>query len=213
MILIFDLMDTLIADPFYENFFNCLTSEQKKLWLKYKNHEQYILFEEGKILENEYFKHYYKENNIKLISGQKMKKLMFQKIEYLPEVRELLIQIRKLEKTYMVLASNYSIWYNEVFKKLKDLEGYFDFLFFSCEVGYRKPDEKFFQVIQNSVIDFVKEKDQSDDVIFFDDKKENCLVGEKFGWKGIWIENKFYSAQIIRRELEKKVPAFFNAGK
>jgi hypothetical protein len=36
MILIFDLMDTIIDDPFYTNFFNKLNKEQKKYWVKYK---------------------------------------------------------------------------------------------------------------------------------------------------------------------------------
>jgi 2-haloacid dehalogenase len=216
MILIFDLMDTIIEDPFYSNFFNKLNEKQKKYWLTIKNHESYILFEEGKILENEYINHSYKRDPriYQLPSVPKIKKIMFQHIQYLPGIKELFDKIQTQKKDlniYTILASNYSQWYHIIFQKKKELNQWFDFIFFSCEMGIRKPNDKFYQIIQESLPEIF----QDEIILYFDDKKENIDPIEKIGlnWNGIWIYDKSKSADIILSEIQKKCPHFKNAGK
>jgi 2-haloacid dehalogenase len=215
MILIFDLMDTIIDDPFYANFFNKLNKEQKKYWLSIKNHEAYILFEEGKILENEYVNQSYKKDprEYQLPSVLKMKKMMFRQIHYLPGIEELFEKIHQCKKElniYTILASNYSQWYHEIFFKKKELNDWFDYIFFSCEMGIRKPDERFYRVIYESLPDVFNDQEV---VLFFDDKKENLSALQQLNWEGVWIYDKNQSSKIIYHAIEKKCPHFVNAGK
>ncbi|GIX42114.1 MAG: dehalogenase [Leptospiraceae bacterium] len=217
MILIFDLMDTIIEDPFFSNFYNKLDEKQKKLWLAIKDHESYLLFEEGKILENEYFNRSYKKDpgKYQLPTTPKMKKIMFYKIEYLPGIKELFEKIQILKKDlniYTILASNYSQWYHEVFNKKKELNEWFDYIFFSCEMGIRKPDHKFYQTIIESLPELFNKEEL---ILFFDDKKENLEPLKDLGlnWEAIWINDKNKSSEIILTTIQKKCPQFWNAGK
>ncbi len=208
-------MDTIIDDPFYVNFFNKLNKEQKKNWLSIKNHEAYILFEEGKILENEYVRNSYKKDpsEYQLPSVLKMKKMMFKQINFLPGIKELFEKIQKSRielNIYTILASNYSQWYHEIFAKKKELNDWFDYIFFSCEVGIRKPDERFYRAIFESLPDIFKNEDV---ILFFDDKKENLLAAQQLNWEGVWIYDKNQSSKLIYDAIEKKCPHFVNAGK
>lgn len=216
MILIFDLMDTLIEDPFYSNFFLKLQDRQKKIWLSIKDHTMYQLFEEGNILENEYIKRSYKVDPEKynLPSIPKMKKMMFKQVNYLPGIYELftmLINLKKDCNIKTILASNYSIWYHEIFKKKKALSSWFDYIFVSCEMGIRKPSIEFYQVIHKTINDFIEDKEV---IIFFDDKQENLnpIKEYQLPWEVVLIENKLNSSNIILKEILKKVPTFSECG-
>ncbi len=49
--------------------------------------------------------------------------------------------------------------------------------FISCDMGLQKPDEKAYQHIVNQV------KEQTNEILFVDDKQENLDVASKFGWQ------------------------------
>ncbi|MFN3603807.1 MAG: HAD family hydrolase [Leptonema sp. (in: bacteria)] len=208
MILIFDLMDTLIEDPFFSNFYNHLNQHQKKNWLFNTNYEAYKLFEEGKILEYEYFRNSYKLNpkELNLLPPQKIKKRMLKEIRFLKGIPELLTQIKKKQFT-LILASNYSIWYWEIFKKKKELEEWFDYIFFSCEMGVRKPEKRFFSILHNAIQNYCE---PNQEILYFDDNQENIKVIKKlnFQWECEWIYDKQQSSQIIYNFIKKKCPQF-----
>lgn len=215
MILIFDLMDTIIDDPFYSNFFLKLQDRQKKIWLSIKDHEMYLRFEEGKILENEYIKCSYKMDprEYKLPTIPKMKKIMFKKIEYLPgiyDVFSLINELRVNGNIKTILASNYSIWYHEVFNKKKELSTWFDFIFFSCEVGVRKPKKEFYEIINQTIERYIEKKEK---IIFFDDKLENLAPIKQYNlpWETVHIKDKKDSSKIIYNEI-KKIAHICNVG-
>ncbi len=207
VILIFDLMNTLLDDPFFCNFYNKLTETQKKNWSINTNHEAYILFEEGKILESEYFNTTYKENPKKygLVSPQRMKKLMLKEIYFLPGIPELISKIKK-KNFILILASNYSIWYQEIFEKRKELNDWFDLIFFSCEMGIRKPKKEFFLIIQSCIETYYPNKS----ILYFDDHYQNiqAIYENKLNWECVWIKDKDSSAYIIEKEIIKKCPQF-----
>lgn len=207
MILIFDLMNTLLDDPFFCNFFDKLTKTQKKNWYLITNPEAYIRFEEGKILENEYFNTTYIKNPSKfgLVSPQRMKKLMLKNIQFLPAIPELISKIKK-KGFILILASNYSIWYQEIFKKKKELNDWFDLIFFSCEMGVRKPNEKFFLTIQDCIDHYFPNQK----ILYFDDLYKNieAIQQIKINWECVWIYDKYLSASIIELEIKKKCPHF-----
>ncbi len=217
MVLIFDLMDTIIEDPFYSNFFLKLNETQKKIWLRIKNHEMYQRFEEGAILENEYINKSYKVDPRKynLPTVPKMKKMMFKQIHYLPGIYELFTEIHHLKQKCnikTILASNYSIWYHEIFNKKKGLSSWFDYIFFSCELGVRKPQKEFYEIIHETINENIKEKEV---IIFFDDKIENLSPIKDYNlpWETVHIEDKFQASNIIWNELKKKCPHCLNVGK
>lgn len=206
MVIIFDLMDTLIRDPFFTNFFSRLNEEKKKLWIKIKNHDSYILFEEGKILEQEYARISYKEDPRKygLPDVWKVKKIMFRHIEYLPGIENVISILKDMKSRmplYTVLASNYSIWYHEIFSRKKELEDLFDYVFISCEMGIRKPHPSFFEFVENTLQSSLGEKTGA---LYFDDRKENCDVATKINknWHCVWIEDPEKAAETISTAIE-----------
>ncbi|MCS7205216.1 MAG: HAD hydrolase-like protein [Leptospiraceae bacterium] len=210
MILIFDLMDTLIRDPFFENFYFKLSDEQKKHWNQIKDHQVYKRFEEGKLLENEYKNLSFKENPKKyqLPDISKMKKIMFRQIEFLKNTKELFhfIQTNKQKYSFVtILASNYTVWYHEIFSVKKELEEWFDYVFFSCEVGIRKPDPDFFILIHETVIKKLN-LEKYHEVLYFDDCKENLdsALSLSLGWRCIWISDKEKSSEIILNEIKNR---------
>lgn len=208
MILIFDLMNTILEDPFYSNFFDKLSPHQKNQWIKNTNPDAYILFEEGKILENEYFRLVYKNDPKKLglPPPQKIKKLMLKEIRFLNGIPEIFNKLKQ-ENFFFILASNYSIWYQEIFNKKKELLEWFDYYFFSCEMGLRKPNQKFFLTIQ----DCIKKYLSSDlKIIYFDDTKKNLDAVKELNlnWECIWIYDKNLSSEIISDEIKKSARFF-----
>lgn len=208
MILIFDLMNTILDDPFYSNFFNKLSESQKKQWMNNTNPNAYILFEEGKILENEYFRITYKTDPKKLglPSPQKIKKIMLKEIHFLKGIPELFKKLKQ-ENFFLILASNYSIWYQEIFNQKKELFKWFDYYFFSCEMGLRKPDQKFFLIIQDCIKKYISDNLK---VIYFDDTKKNLDVVKELNlnWECVWIYDKNLSSKIIADKIKKSARIF-----
>jgi putative hydrolase of the HAD superfamily len=63
-----------------------------------------------------------------------------------------------------------------------DLFKSFDPLIFSCDVGFRKPDPKIYEIALEKL------KCDPEECIFIDDKKRNSDGAEKLGMKGIVFE-------------------------
>lgn len=52
----------------------------------------------------------------------------------------------------------------------------FDHLFFSCEVGYQKPDRAYYQFVEKT-LGLEKES-----ILFLDDAERNVIAAREFGW-------------------------------
>ncbi len=68
----------------------------------------------------------------------------------------------------------------EYIKKDMGLEKFFDGVFCSCDVGYKKPDRRFFDAVSSALKE--KEGIEPENIIFWDDKKENVDSANECGW-------------------------------
>lgn len=207
--IIFDLMDTLIVDPYHRALPRLMNEDDLERWRQFRNPEAFFDFESGFISEHAYVKSFYKEEYrsqaADLPGPLKMKKEMMKAVGYRPGMKAMLDLISGLQKGWqseavvdspvsgsnryehlstdfgLAIASNYGIWYHEVLARLPGIADYFDALFFSCEMGKRKPDAAFFSMIERSIMEF-SGRDCEPVILFFDDRSDNLQAAEKHGW-------------------------------
>ncbi|EKR19865.1 haloacid dehalogenase-like hydrolase domain protein [Leptospira interrogans serovar Pyrogenes str. 2006006960] len=100
---------------------------------------------------------------------------MFSKIRLIPETVEI-VKLLKANGNKIVLASNYSVWYKELqkFTEMQEVFSQFDQLYFSCELGVRKPAEEYFQWIQT---DYPGMR-----YVLIDDNATNVEAAGYIGW-------------------------------
>lgn len=201
-ILLFDMMDTLIEDP-YHNIDKLIENHglQMEEFLSYKNPEAFEKFERGFISEQEYFKSYYVKNlpsciQKKLPRPEKIKKYIYRNIKFIDGIEETLKWLSAQKSCITAITSNYSEWYKDIFRRRPELESYFDLLFFSCEMGVRKPHSEYFATVENSLKKLYPQIEKSN-IMFFDDKPINTNSAKNHGWQIHLMEN----AKIIKNEI------------
>lgn len=195
-VFVFDLMDTLIDDPFLRTVRHSIKSADLRRFIDAKDNDAFLNFESGFISETEFFRRFFLPNSEidDLPTPQRLKQKMLQQVEWLPGVAELLSQLTGPK----ILASNYSVWYQDIFRQRTDIEPHFDYLFFSCEVGHRKPDRLFFEPIHQ----LIQAEFSNESIIFFDDRQENLAEPTKLGWHTVHI-NKHQAASMMANSLHQ----------
>ncbi len=103
----------------------------------------------------------------------KFYKKTFDKIDYYKDVADYEVSLKN--KCYIGILSNLTIFDKERLDKQVNLSKY-DYVFLSFELGYRKPDIKIYEYVQDKV-PFKKE-----DILFIDDREDNILSAKKCGW-------------------------------
>ncbi|MCG6193922.1 HAD-IA family hydrolase [Leptospira sp. FAT2] len=173
----FDLMDTLIKDPFHSALYKILPSESREKFIQGREREAFVEFEKGRIEEEEFFERFYlpEYRNGDLPDPKEIKALMFNKVRLIGETVKI-VKLLKANGNKLVLASNYSVWYKEFhkFPEMQELFSHFDQLYFSCELGTRKPAEEYFQWIQTDFSDMR--------YVLIDDNATNVEAAGYMGW-------------------------------
>ncbi len=189
MVVLWDLMGTLIHDPFFVEFFDGL-DEPIEEWMKNRDKKAWIDFELGLIDENVFYERLFPENPAK---GADMKSIFLNNYRFLPGVTKILQRLEEEGVTSHVL-SNYPIWYKEMFQHLS-LYPYFDRIFVSCDIGLRKPDPKIYQHVLHQL------GCHPSDLIFVDDRRTNCQAAESLGIRSIHVS----SVDNLERDLFKSM--------
>jgi len=191
-ILLFDLMDTLVRDPFFPVLGDIMrrTGLSRRDFRGARRHEVFEDFERGEVSEAEFFRNFYRldlEPGLRevLPSPRLLKKRMFRSVSFLPEIPEILTKLAEeaVSRNFRLgIASNYSRWYREVLAHRPEIEGAFHYLFFSCELGIRKPEPDYYGHIETSL-----QRDWPDlrpeDILFLDDREGNLTPARERGWK------------------------------
>lgn len=191
-------MDTLLDDPFFRAVHRLMDDAQLRRWARLRNAQAFLDFEAGLIGEARYYREFFQPaaDIAGLPTPQRLKKEMMKEVSWLPGIPELLRRIRQP----MGLASNYSLWYRDIFQKRRDLPQFFDYFFFSCEIGHRKPELAFFQTAHEALIE--RRVNHQSEIIFFDDREENLIEPATLGWHTVLIK-KDRAAQIIEETLRE----------
>ena len=172
-LVILDLMDTIIPDPFHSAIQS--TDLSMKELFKVKNQDAYIKFELGEYTEEEYLGNWF-------ISGINASDLGFdiasfkEKLFETPKPFAHVIEFQKKlpERVKLVLGSNYGPWVHHHLQKI-NIHSWFDKLFVSYQMGIRKPDPAFFQIILEEM------KQNPADTVFIDDRQSNLEAAAKLG--------------------------------
>ena len=117
---------------------------------------------------------------------------LFTENKYMPSL------IKKLSKNYKIAVLSNSAKEMEMVFSTSNYNKYFTGFFWSHKENVRKPDERFYKLVEK------KYKVKPSEILFFDDKSRNTDAAEKLGWKTIKFTNKIYdNKDVFLKELEK----------
>jgi len=150
--------------------------------------EHWDLLTLGKITEDEYWDDFLKVSKISEkseVRSQKLKKELKKKVRSSLCPLEETTRIIPLMKNHYKLGilSNHSKEWSQYMKQQFDLFNSFDQIIFSCDVGFRKPDPKIYEIALEKL------GCNPEECAFIDDKRRNTECAEKLGMKGIVFED------------------------
>ncbi|XP_057778540.1 flavin mononucleotide hydrolase 1, chloroplatic-like isoform X2 [Salvia miltiorrhiza] len=185
-ILLFDIMDTIVRDPFYHDIPAFFGMSMKEL-LECKHPTAWLEFEKGLINEVELAQKFFKDGRPLDLEG--LKSCMRRGYAYIEGVEDLLTDLKN-NGYEMHTSTNYPIWYEIIEEKLK-LSSYLSWTFCSCTMGKRKPDPDFY-------MDMLKHlKVEPTCCVFIDDRMKNVEAALHAGFNGIH----FKTADSLRKDL------------
>ncbi|KAL9268693.1 Flavin mononucleotide hydrolase 1, chloroplatic-like protein [Drosera capensis] len=185
-VLLFDVMGTIVRDPFYEEIPAFFGMSLKEL-IECKHPTAWVEFEKGLIDEVELAKKFFKDGRQFDLEGLKL--CMKNGYFYIDGV-EGLLKALKQSNYEMHAFTNYPVWYQLIEDKLK-LSAYLSWTFCSCLSGKRKPDPDFYvEVLHHLDVEPAS-------CIFIDDRLENVEAARNAGIAGIH----FTKAKSLRENL------------
>lgn len=184
--LLFDVMGTLVYDPFYEEvpaFFG-MTMEEL---LADKHPSAWVSFEKGELTEEAFLRIFFADERAYDQAG--LVACMRDAYRWLDGM-ESLLQALQAGGTPMYLLSNYPVWYRLIEARL-GLSRYASWRFVSCEMGVRKPDALVFEQVVGA-LDLAP-----GELAFVDDRRGNCEAAARAGLVALH----FRDAETLRRDL------------
>ncbi|KAL6875731.1 hypothetical protein ACP4OV_013244 [Aristida adscensionis] len=212
-VLLFDVMDTIVLDPFYHHIPAFFQMSMKEL-LESKHPTAWSEFEMGLINENELAKKFFNDGRSFDLEGEKvkveapleganhslmtavinhiqlcLKECMVRAYEYIDGVEDILCCLKQ-QNYEMHAFTNYPVWYQLIEDKLK-LSKYLSWTFCSCLTGKRKPSPDFYlQAVDHLNVDPAS-------CIFIDDRMANIEAALSVGMVGLHFKN----ADVLRKDL------------
>ncbi|CAL1361788.1 unnamed protein product [Linum trigynum] len=187
-VLLFDIMDTVVRDPFYGDIPSFFGMSMQEL-LECKHPTAWMEFEKGMIDEMELYSKFFKDGRPFDMEG--LKSCMKKGYQYLDGMKELLDTLKR--RNYEMHAlTNYPVWYEMIEEKL-DISAYLSWTFCSCTIGKRKPDpDLYLEVVRRLQVD-------PGHCIFIDDRIRNVDAAVEVGMKGVHFKN----ADLLQKDLAR----------
>lgn len=184
----FDVMDTLVVDPFWESVpkvFGMPLEEYYKL----KDPEAYLEFERGHLTEAQYSERIFLDR--RGVDLEKLKTFYREHYRLIDGIEDLLNELRA-NGVPMYALSNYSSFYRLIEDKLH-LSQWLDWGLVSCITGLRKPDPQAYLHGLNLA------GTQPHRTLFVDDRTKNVSGAKSCGLRG----HEFTDVSTLREELER----------
>ncbi|MEQ9363189.1 MAG: hypothetical protein RIF32_03045 [Leptospirales bacterium] len=204
-VLLFDMMDTLIHEPYFEAITRLLPeSLDAKIYFKWRDREAYIAFERGEASEREHFRQFYLPDAPADLLAQfprpeRVKKELLRSLRYIDGIPELIAWLRSRDDVRLGVASNYSVWYQDMLPRLREIRDEMHYYFYSCEMGVRKPDAGYYTTIAEGLRRDLPEL--TPEAIFFtDDRRENVDAARAQGWRAHLMDG---DTGALRSSIEK----------
>jgi HAD superfamily hydrolase (TIGR01509 family) len=190
--LLFDLMDTVVHDP-YREAIRAATGLEARAAFRINDPQCWPEFEVAQIDEAEFVRRFFPsgEPPFDLEAFHRTRRAGY---HYLPGMRELLIELQGRVERYV--ASNYPIWIEELRVSLA-LDEHFEGIFASHHLGVRKPDTAFFERLLERI------ERTREECFFVDDRAQNCEAAERFGIRAYHFQG---APGLRARLLEEGIP-------
>ncbi|MEZ6073735.1 MAG: HAD family phosphatase [Pirellulales bacterium] len=188
-ILLFDVMETLVTDPFRDvipDFFGLSLDEL----LAAKHPTAWIDFEKGLISQDEYFRVCFLDG--RTVDGKTLVNRVAASYDWLDGMQPLLAELHA-RRHEMHAFSNYPVWYELIEARL-GLSRYIDWTFVSCHTGLRKPDPQAYR----HAIDILGV--DPPECLFIDDRQVNVDAALNVGMDAILMRG----AEDLRGELRRR---------
>lgn len=185
-VLLFDVMDTLVHDPFHAaipGFFG-LTLEEL---FRDKHPDAWVRFEHGELTEREYLASMFADR--RAFDHDAFERAIKDAYRWIEGVEPILAELRA-RGTPMHAMSNYPCWYRWIEERL-GLGRYLEWSFVSCETGLRKPAR---EAYEHACATLAVPPERC---VFVDDRRKNVEAARAIGMRGIVFED----AAQLRRAL------------
>jgi len=188
-VLLFDVMDTLVHEPFHREMpaFFGLTFDEL---MAAKHPTAWVEFELGHLGEDEFLQRFFRDGRAFDHAG--FKRVVFDAYRWLPGMEELLRELAARGQRIHAL-SNYPSWYHEIEARLR-LSRYLAWSFVSCDTGVRKPDRRAFSGAAERL------GLEPGACLFIDDREENCAAARAIGMPAV----RFNGAADLELELARR---------
>ena len=189
---LFDVMDTLVADPFFRGFEKDLFGLEGgiKSLFAIKDQTSFVDFETGAISEAEHFETYFTDR--RPCDGAAVRAYLKAHYQWLPGMRELAAELQGAGVP-LAAFSNYPAPWAPLIEEAVGLSAHVPWAFISGERGVRKPSPEAFAAACAAV-----GRDAAD-VVFVDDSQTNVDAAAALGIAAIRFED---AATLRPRLLE-----------
>jgi FMN hydrolase / 5-amino-6-(5-phospho-D-ribitylamino)uracil phosphatase len=188
--ILWDLMDTLVRDPFFFamapffglSFEELLAQKHPKTWLE---------FELGRIGEEELYARFFRDG--RSFDGQAFKRHVRAAYAWVPGMEDMVCELRE-RGANMHLLSNYPEWHRLCDEQL-GVHRYVEPSFVSCKTGFRKPsDDAYLHACRTLGL-------EPEQCLFIDDREPNCAAARALGMPAVRFEG---DAGALREELVRR---------
>jgi FMN hydrolase / 5-amino-6-(5-phospho-D-ribitylamino)uracil phosphatase len=186
--ILWDVMDTLVVDPFREvmpSFFGMTLAEL----LQQKHPTAWVRFERSELSEDEFLDSFFEDG--RRYDAAAFKAVVRQSYEWITGV-EAVLEALRAGGACMHTLSNYPQWYRWIEERL-GLSRYLGWTFVSCHTRLRKPDPAAYEHAARE-LGLAPEQ-----LLFIDDRETNCAGARGVGMRAIHFRG---DVAELRRELE-----------
>jgi FMN phosphatase YigB (HAD superfamily) len=190
-VILFDVMDTLVEEPFFERAPRFLGLTLGEL-MEAKHPTVWAEFECGEIDEQAMLARFFRDG--RPFDGAGLKRVLTCDYRWVPGMEGLLAGLVAGGHAIHAL-SNYPDWYRHIEEQL-GLERYLCWSFVSCNTGVRKPDPRAFTGALEKLDAAPRE------CLFIDDREPNCAAARALGVDAIRFTGaRELEAELVRRGL------------
>lgn len=186
MLLLFDVLGTLVYEPFFHEVPRALGMTLEEV-LEAKHPTAWAEFECGTIDEPELRRRFFRDG--RAYDHEGLKAAMTAAYRWIDGAEALLGDLKSAGHE-LHLMSNYPPWYQLIEEKL-GLSRYAPWTFVSCSTGLRKPAREAYLHVARTLGCAPAE------LLLVDDRETNCRGARDVGMQAIWFE----SADQTRQEL------------
>mgnify|MGYP001577435003 CR=1 FL=1 len=136
--LLFDIMDTVVVDPFFDDDFGALFGLQREALYAKMTPDVWLAFERGELSADAYYAQFFRDGSG--VDGALLEDWMATRYRWMPGMEALLSDLRDAGVPVYAL-SNYPVWWKMIERRL-GLSAYLEWRFVSCMTGVRKPDPR-----------------------------------------------------------------------